>query len=129
MKVGSNMLQGLGEPAGPPNRVDPGLMAAVKAQADRLDAGDKTGGYAQSGSTSGDETQQTVSPPTKAEDFGAMSPEDFGTSGDETPQTSQDVQDDYGYGSDFGFNEGGLASKPKPKAKKKMKKGGLASKK
>ena len=28
-----------------------------------------------------------------------------------------------------GFNEGGLASKPKPKAKKKMKRGGLASKK
>ena len=61
------------------------------------------------------------------EDFGAMSPEDF--TGDETPQTSQDIQDDYGYGSDFGFNQGGLAAKPKPKKTKKMKKGGLASKK
>jgi len=30
---------------------------------------------------------------------------------------------------EYGFNKGGLASKPKPKAKKKMKRGGLASKK
>ena len=37
----------------------------------------------------------------------------------------------YGGGRGFvgGFAEGGLASKPKPKAKKKMKRGGLASKK
>lgn len=95
----------------------------------------------------GDETQQTTTPsapPTKAEDFGAMSPEDFGTSGDETSQgdssgsydpggTSDPGQEqDFGNSSTGGyydFNQGGLASKPKPKAKKKMKKGGLASKK
>ena len=61
------------------------------------------------------------------------------TSGD---QTSQAATSDDGFDSSFssqatgdrtsgrtGFNQGGLASKPKPKKTKKMKKGGLASKK
>ena len=39
---------------------------------------------------------------------------------------SEDAED---YSFDFGFQQGGLASKKKPKAKKKMKRGGLASKK
>ena len=57
------------------------------------------------------------------------------TAGNETPQDSG-----FSMGSDFsaserdelgpgGYNQGGLASKPKPKKTKKMKKGGLASKK
>ena len=47
------------------------------------------------------------------------------TAGDQTPQQSEGSET----GGYYDFNQGGLASKPKPKAKKKMKKGGLASKK
>jgi len=47
------------------------------------------------------------------------------TSGDATPQQSEGSST----GGYYDFNQGGLASKPKPKTKKKMKKGGLASKK
>jgi len=47
------------------------------------------------------------------------------TSGDETPQQSEGSET----GGYYDFNQGGLASKPKPKKTKKMKRGGLASKK
>ena len=63
-----------------------------------------------------------------------------GASGDDAPVGGEDVSRDVreavaeaggytGGGKYGGFNEGGLASKPKPKKTKKMKKGGLASKK
>ena len=63
-----------------------------------------------------------------------------GASGDDAPVGGEDVSRDVreavaeaggytGGGKYGGFNEGGLASKPKPKKTKKMKRGGLASKK
>jgi len=63
----------------------------------------------------------------------------YESSADSGVQETQQAADDYTANAvaeavstgDYsrGFNEGGLASKPKPKAKKKMKRGGLASKK
>jgi len=55
----------------------------------------------------------------------------------EGDDVADDIASDYSdFGTDFGdtagdfyFNQGGLAGKPKPKTKKKMKRGGLASKK
>ena len=80
--------------------------------------------------TSGDETQQTVSPPTKAEDFGAMSPEDFETTGDQTDQSSgYDSATDNDMSGGPGAAKGMLVNRKKLKAIKKMKRGGLASKK
>ena len=74
---------------------------------------------------------------------GGVGPGNVQTGGDESSfgftdtgpgGTGQDVGVDESTGfstgySDDGYNQGGLASKPKPKAKKKMKRGGLASKK
>jgi len=83
--------------------------------------------------TSGNETQQTI--PDVANPPDPVGP-DRGpqTSGDETDQGSgNDIGTGGGAGESFGptggFNQGGLASKPKPKKTKKMKQGGLASKK
>jgi len=58
--------------------------------------------------------------------------EDPGESGDPTSysfESARGPQDGYGGGSMGGRAEGGLIKKPKPKTKKKMKRGGLASKK
>ena len=97
----------------------------------------------------GDETQQTTTPsydPTSVKesvDY-VQSGYEAETSGDQTSQgdssgsydpggTSDPGQEqDFGNSSTGGyydFNKGGLAAKPKPKKTKKMKKGGLASKK
>ena len=83
--------------------------------------------------TSGDQTDQTTP------DYGGGMQEDYDsgiagpgneTSGDETDQGGG--SNSYSGGFDEGpggYNQGGLASKPKPKKTKKMKRGGLASKK
>ena len=71
--------------------------------------------------TAGSETQQTTP------DFG---PDDRGggPSQDDAPASDGSEQQSDGYGG-LGHATGGLISKPKPKVKKKMKRGGLASKK
>ncbi len=51
------------------------------------------------------------------------------TTGDQTSQTTPDQDSGSSTGGYYDFNQGGLASKPKPKKTKKMKRGGLASKK
>ena len=50
------------------------------------------------------------------------------TTGDQTSQTTPDQDSGSSTGGYYDFNQGGLASKPKPKKTKKMKRGGLASK-
>ncbi len=90
----------------------------------------------------GDETLQTTTPsasqttpePTVGEGFADYADVTGGPGQDDAP--ASDGGQDYGGGIDDaafdafeGFNQGGLASKPKPKKTKKMKQGGLASKK
>ncbi len=87
--------------------------------------------------TSGDETQQTTSEPTVGEVIAGYADVTGGPGQDDAPA---DSGGNFSSGSDFsaserdelgpgGYNQGGLAAKPKPKKTKKMKKGGLASKK
>jgi|9_EtaG_2_1085328.scaffolds.fasta_scaffold01959_3 hypothetical protein len=90
-------------PSRPERTVDPASVLANEGP-DRGDTNRQSGG--------GQSVAQTVS------DMGSFDrPDDRG---------SFDARGGRGR---FGGNEGGLASKPKPKAKKKMKRGGLASKK
>jgi len=92
--------------------------AADKKAADEaaLNAGDKTGGYAQSG---GDGNPGGGSSYSGDRDYGGG----YGGEGNRGGGSS------YSSESDRGRAKGGLINRPKPKAKKKMKKGGLASKK
>ena len=82
----------------------------------------------------GDETQQTTTPsydPTSVKesvDY-VQSGYEAETAGDQTSQTTPDQDSGSSTGGYYDFNQGGLASKPKPKKIKKMKQGGLASKK
>ena len=74
--------------------------------------------------TSGDQTSQAA---TSDDGFG-----DFSGSYDPGGTSDPGQEQDFGNSSTGGyydFNKGGLAAKPKPKKTKKMKKGGLASKK
>ncbi len=88
-------------------------------------------------STEGDSTSQTTTEPTVGEGFAGYADVTGGPGQDDAPA---DSGGGFSSGSDFsaserdelgpgGYNQGGLASKPKPKKTKKMKKGGLASKK
>ena len=83
---------------------------AAKREQDRIDTGGQGPGNVQTGGDEGGFTD--TGPGGTGQDVGVDESTGFST----------------GY-SDDGYNQGGLASKPKPKAKKKMKQGGLASKK
>ena len=83
-------------------------------------------------STEGDSTSQTPEP-TVGEGFAGYADVTGGPGQDDAPADSgggySSQATGYRTSGRTGFNQGGLAAKPKPKKTKKMKKGGLASKK
>jgi len=115
----------------------PGLESSLRGSSSIGEKGTSKGRQDYSGGIREDSDPAPASQPQQDDDSGSSITAESVLQRMEGDDVAYDIASDYSdFGTDFGdtagdfyFNQGGLAGKPKPKAKKKMKRGGLASKK
>jgi len=115
----------------------PGLESSLRGSSSIGEKGTSKGRQDYSGGIREDSDPAPASQPQQDDDSGSSITAESVLQRMEGDDVAYDIASDYSdFGTDFGdtagdfyFNQGGFVGKPKPKAKKKMKRGGLASKK